>query len=1123
MGPIRSPRTVRNRLNLVFALAAVAALTAAAPAQSPPDPVADPATQFISGRARFTVISDRTLRIEWSPTRTFEDRASYFAINRRHSTPPEVYVDEQPDRIDMRLMFFQVRYTDDGNPPSAANLEVLINNGDRWVRWEPGTPAPENLGGTRRTLDGVSGAAPLEPGILTRSGFTFIDDSGKLVFDNGSPAWLTPRSEPDARDWYLIAYQKNYTEALLEFINLSGPIPLPPRYAFGAWWSRYWDYTDGELRDLVAQFRAHDVPLDVLVIDMDWHLPGWTGYTWDPENFPDPKAFLDWCHAQGLRVPLNLHPADGVRPHEQAFPDVCRELGLNPETTAHIPFDCTDREYMCAYFKHLHHPLEAQGVDFWWLDWQQGTHTRTSGLDPLPWLNHLHFEDLRTNPARKGRRPLIFSRWGGLGNHRYQVGFSGDTFCDWESLAFQPYFTATAGNVGYAYWSHDIGGHQPGPVEPELYARWVQFGALSPILRVHSTRTPLAERRIWEFPDEFFAAMKQAWRFRYELIPYLYSAARTCHDLGLPLCRPLYYAFPDEPAAYEYTNSYMLGDQLLVAPIVAPRSTETRCATANVWIPPGEWVHWYTGQRWTGPQEVRLPTPLDQIPLFAKAGAIIPTAAVKNSTNDPADPLTFHVFPGPPQIVQLYEDDGISTGYQRGEAGWTQVQTFEFGNTLGVTIDRTYGEYAGMPQSRETIIALHGVTRPSGVRLASANVSEATASDAASTPHWQYDAETFTLNIHLGRRQCDQQHVVQVDFLPRPAALTAIRSGLAEQLRVVREWSEALGANAPASLQEFRNLAARLPAGADDSAATLNDTLMRAVQDAANADATLPRRGEFIARALGVAAEFIPSDNAVAPLTLAAGVGSGLLPGAAMDVTITSSAGEQFGSGRVEPGGSVKFGIDGSSFLGDGIQPPQTRTLVAKLSLPMPAGPAIELNVSREVLPSINGWWLAGPFDAADAPRLDAEFAGRTTVDPAETWTGKDGAPAKWVRALRPVQSGTDLTRDFFVALPKWFGTHPHNACAYAIAYVDSPSARRARLLIGSDDGNRVWLNGKEVHAKSVGRPYAPRQDSADVELAAGRNVIVVRIDQQTGDWGFSVAVTDEAGRGLPGLTCELP
>ena len=399
---------------------------------------------------------------------------------------------------------------------------------------------------------------------MSRDGWVVVDDSARPLFDDSDWPWVIERPTRGALDWYMFGHGHDYKAALGDFVRVAGRIPMPPRFAFGTWWSRFWSYSDQELMDLVREFESHDVPLDVLVIDMDWHLTfgtrwwentkdqsghslGWTGYTWNPALFPDPGGFLAWCDRHGLKTTLNLHPASGVQPHEKAYPEMARAMGIDPATQKYVPFDITNKQFATNYFEILHRPLERQGVDFFWLDWQQASTTKTEGVNPTWWLNYAHTSDME----RRGLRPLIFHRWGGLGNHRYQVGFSGDTLSEWESLAFQPYFTATAANVGYAYWSHDIGGHMPGEVDPDLYTRWIQFGVFSPILRTHTTKNPRAERRIWAYPDEHAKVMRDALQLRYALIPYLYTEARKTYETGVAFFRPLYYDWPDVPDAYD--------------------------------------------------------------------------------------------------------------------------------------------------------------------------------------------------------------------------------------------------------------------------------------------------------------------------------------------------------------------------------------------------------------------------------------------------------------------------------------------------------------------------------------------------------------------------------------------
>jgi hypothetical protein len=426
------------------------------------EPLADPDAVVVHGECRFTVLTARLIRIEWAPGGAFDDRASYAFPTRRAPVPP-FHLAVSGDELTIDTGSLRLRRVGRTGEHTADNLSVELDLPGGTVRWAPGTIDRQNLRGARRTLDGCRGEAALDPGLLSRSGWSLHDDSALVRFDP-TTGWVQAPLAP-LQDWYLFGYGHDFKAALAEYARLGGGVPMIPRWILGAWWSRYWAYSDQDIRRLIAEFAEHDFPLDVFVIDMDWHLQGWTGYTWNTDLFPDPQATLSWIHRQGLRATLNLHPADGVGPHEAAYEDVAEALAV--QAGERVPFQISDPAFARAYFELLHHPLEDQGVDFWWMDWQQGRASELPGLDPLPWLNHLHYEDMR---RRHGRRPVVFSRWGGLGNHRYPVGFSGDTFATWEALRFQPYFTATAANVLYGWWSHDIGGHFDA-AEPELYAR----------------------------------------------------------------------------------------------------------------------------------------------------------------------------------------------------------------------------------------------------------------------------------------------------------------------------------------------------------------------------------------------------------------------------------------------------------------------------------------------------------------------------------------------------------------------------------------------------------------------------------------------------------------------------
>jgi alpha-glucosidase (family GH31 glycosyl hydrolase) len=359
-------------------------------------------------------------------------------------------------------------------------------------------------------------------------------------------------------------------------------------------------------------------------------------------------------HERGLATSHNVHPAEGVHAHEAAYEAVARRTSTDPASGLPVSFDPTDPMFLEAYLEELHHPLEEQGVDFWWLDWQQGGVTKIPGLDPLWLLNHVHYLD----SARGGRRPLTFSRYAGLGSHRYPVGFSGDTLITWESLDFQPYFTATASNAGYGWWSHDIGGHFKGYRDDELATRWVQLGVFSPVNRLHSGLNPFNTKEPWRFPAANASVMKDFLRLRHQLLPYLATMNVRAHEDGEPLVQPMYYSHPEEPEAYRVPNQFMFGTELLVAPITTPADRSTGLGRVRAWLPEGDWVDVFTGLSYTGGRTVHLHRDLTSIPVLAKAGAVVPMVPLEDvrAGTDLPTVVEVRVYAGADGELTLVED-----------------------------------------------------------------------------------------------------------------------------------------------------------------------------------------------------------------------------------------------------------------------------------------------------------------------------------------------------------------------------------------------------------------------------------------------------------------------------------
>lgn len=1067
-------------------------------------PDADPSAMVTAGNARFTVLTPALIRLEWSPSAAFADRPSFVFLNRRLSVP-EFSVDRSRGVLTLTTGELTLRYREKGGRFSKSNLAVEFHlNGEKRT-WVPGQKDRGNLGGTVRTLDSVDGPARIEPGLLSRDGWVVVDDSNGLLFDSpagpGLHPWAVRRPPGPAIDWYFFGYGHDYAGTLRDYVNLAGRIPLPPKFVFGSWWSRYWDYTDQEFRDLVREYRAHDVPLDVLVIDMDWHLDGWTGYTWNPKYFPDPNGFLDWCRSEGLRTTLNLHPADGVGKHEDRFPEMAQAMGLDPSRADSVPFDIADPKFSDAYFKVLHHPLERQGVDFWWIDWQQGETTAMEGLDPLWWLNHLHWTDMERNPDPEARRPLILSRWGGLGNHRYPLGFSGDTYSSWRSLAFQPHFTATAGNVGYPYWSHDIGGHQPGPVEPEMYVRWIQWGIFSPVLRTHGTKNAAAERRIWKLPPEMFKIARQAFHFRYELIPYIYTAARQCYDDGTPLCRPLYHAWPELPAAYRNPGEFLFGDQLLIAPVATPMNRLTRCAETRVWIPPGEWIHWYTGATYTGPAEFTIPVPMHEIPVFVRSGGVIATMPkMRNTKERPVDPLIFHIFPGDAGAARVYEDDGESAGYRNGQCAWTPVAFKNENGIRTIFVGPTKGSFAGMLKERQYEVRLREVWPVEEITVNGTKLDPAA---------WRYDSESFSVVIRLPRRRVTERTEIVIRSHPGFAHERLLREGLRGRVAVLNEVSGILGQKTP---KEIRcAISGRRRLGPDRAAAQAQSIpvnwpvyISRVRQLKTNPDLKLQSLARLIGLTGQIRVKAVGRSGNIAVSVRA----SMEWPGADAKIEFTPPR-----RWRIVKGGR-EFAHEWTAHLSPK-RGPQSEVLKANVIVGQ-NGVKIRFPLDVEIFPSVNAWWISTPFDVPFESSLNTVFSPETNA--------RQHLRRKklWKPVIRQIRGGTDLSKEFYVDLHKATGEHHNDAVAYAFTYLHARTATKAVLAVGSDDGVAAWVNGKEVHRNPARRAYVSKQDRVPIRLRKGRNTLLLKISQGDGEWGFCAHIDPAGAGGRPEVEARL-
>ncbi len=667
----------------------------------------------VFGNVRVSVLTPYLIRVE---TGSFTDEATQRIWYRDFMRPPFKVTDNGAYAVvDTSKVRFAV------NVKSGKVAYVECENGVRVKNFAKG-----NLRGTRRTLDMCSGAVPLEQGLVSKNGVAVLDDSRSLILKG---EYILAREK--CTDKYYFAYGNRYRECIRDFYKLSGATPLIPKFAFGNWWSRYKAYTQEEYRALMQRFIDEKIPVTVATIDMDWHwvkvmekfgaaakaiptdnlrdklvyrhMPGWTGYSWNTDLFPDYRELLRWLNDRNFKVTLNIHPAQGIRFFEDCYEAVCAVTGRDPSKKEAEPFRLGNEKFLEAYFDVVHRPYEDEGVRFWWIDWQQGKNSDVPGLDPLWGLNHYHMLDQKDS----GKRPLILSRYAGIGSHRYPLGFSGDTMINWRSLRFQPYMTATATNAGYTWWSHDIGGHQRGYKDDELYLRWLQFGVFSPVNRLHSTSNEFMGKEPWKCRKSVEAIAVDYLRFRHRLIPYIYSINYLTHTEGRALCEPMYYSY-DEDEAYKARNQYAFGTELVAVPVTERTDPVAGLARADLWVPEGEkYTDIFTGRIYA-PGKYAIYRDLKDTPVFARAGSIIPLYR-ECFTNDisPDRPLDVWIYAGD-GAFDLYEDDGESNAFEQGAYALFRMKLVRSGNKLTFTV-KAAGDASVIPKGRKMYLAFRDV------------------------------------------------------------------------------------------------------------------------------------------------------------------------------------------------------------------------------------------------------------------------------------------------------------------------------------------------------------------------------------------------------------------------------
>jgi alpha-glucosidase (family GH31 glycosyl hydrolase) len=566
---------------------------------------------------------------------------------------------------------------------------------------------------------------------------------------------------------YYFFYGPSLTAVLDAYTSLTGKSPLLPRFALGLHVGTYaggtWGYeqlsSDKYVLALARKLRALGIPVDILHIDSVWRIfgqvggKGATSFEWR-ETFTDPRAMFDSLYALHFQM-VGLH----IRPRF----DNGRQLKLL-DTAQQLKYTFPEKNYageFVNYFdtaavnwwwNHGAMRVAAQGAKFFKTDEgsafgglaNESNKTGPSGAEAKK-LHNLFPIAYAKAPYEKfqsynGTRGLNHTREGYAGIQRYPFIFAGDWPSEWQYFAPVIRAGLNIGLSGVGDWTHCMGGFEH-PADPELYIRWCQFGMFSPIALVFGMDHP-GYKEPWNYGEEALRNFKKYDSLRYRLIPYLYTTQFQQYRSGVPMMRALVLPYQQDENVYAVTDQYMLGDHLMVCPVVT-KGAQTR----TVYLPEGSWYDYWTGKQYSGKQYIHVVTPLDTLPLFVKAGAAIPMQPVMAYTGEhTADPVTWDIFPGNDTGGLLYEDDGKSLEYTTGVFALTRIHTNLTASGWQVQIQKPQGAY--LPEAHHYRLQVHAVKEPLDVTENGEVLSRQQApASSAPQPAWWYDAAQKILYI----------------------------------------------------------------------------------------------------------------------------------------------------------------------------------------------------------------------------------------------------------------------------------------------------------------------------------------------------------------------------------------
>ncbi len=641
---------------------------------------------------RFTVLTERLLRIEYNDKGLFVDDPTELVLY-RDLEPPKFDVIDNANFVSISTKYFKLTYIKGkpfigGKANPASNLKVELLNTKNY--WYYGHPEVRNFGIQNSLL---SEGGVIGKGLYSADGMASIDDSNNVIFNEDG---TTSPNDENKIDTYLFMYNQDFELALQDYYKITGFPALIPRYALGNWWSSNEDYDDLKLKTLVDSFEKNEIPLSILVLDKDWHERRKkgnkllkTGFKFNDKYFKNPKSMITYLHNKKLKISLNINPIEGIYDDNTYYNEALKYI--MPDSEGKIAYNILNPRFVDVYLKMFIHPLDAIGVDFYWLN-------ALDNRQNLTLLKHYQFNDMNKDPKK---RPLLLSEGDTIAPHRYPVLYSGKAEVSWNTLRKIPLYINRSFNSGMPFWAHDISGYFNGTEDNELYIRSLQLSVFSPILKFGVDKGKYYKREPWKWDIKTYTIAKDYLNLRHRLIPYIYSEAYKYHKFGTPLIVPLYYKKKEYYDDTLFSNEYHFGEELFIAPIITPKDIVMNRVIHKFYLPEGEWYDFVTGKKFPGNKTYTNFFRDEDYPVFAKAGSIIPLASPK-TLNDTAPPenIEINVFPGKSNSYTLFEDDGESTLYRNGYYVLTKIEYTYEPNNYSLIIKTVEGKKNIIPEKR---------------------------------------------------------------------------------------------------------------------------------------------------------------------------------------------------------------------------------------------------------------------------------------------------------------------------------------------------------------------------------------------------------------------------------------